>query len=94
MNENLRSYIASLTPEEREKYKDLIEEALKRDRIQSQKIEKAMESARACSESMKSLMSQLFVLQESLSTLTAKLLVIRDLAEAASKVSSKGPVWN
>ncbi len=57
-SERLLQYIASLSAEEREKYRDLIEDALGRDRLLAERFVEATKSVEGYSESLNRLVRQ------------------------------------
>jgi hypothetical protein len=93
-NERLLEYIGSLSDEEREQYRDLIEEALQRDRTLSENLSKIEEYVRDLSENLALLVEEALQVQQGLTALNETLLEVSDASQMIAKVFSRGPVWN
>jgi septation ring formation regulator EzrA len=93
-NERLLQYIASLSDEEREKYRDLIEEALQRDRMLAETLSAMKTCIKDLAENLRRFREETRHLQVSLSKLNDELLKVMEVFQVISKVFSNGPVWN
>ena len=93
-NDKLAQYIASLSDEERKKYKHLIEDALRLDGETVETFTEAKARAVNYAESLKRLREESMLLKASLTTLTEKLSEVADASERALRVFSQGPSWN
>ncbi|HET6516214.1 MAG TPA: hypothetical protein VFG09_13720 [Thermodesulfovibrionales bacterium] len=93
-NEALFQYIASLSEEEREKYRSLIDETLERDRMLAETFSKMKAYTESLAENFRRLPEEALNLQMSLSALNEKLLEITETSQMISKIFRRGPVWN
>jgi len=93
-NEALFQYIASLSEEEREKYRSLIDETLERDRMLAETFSKMKAYTESLTENFRRLPEEALNLQMSLSALNEKLLEITETSQMISKIFRRGPVWN
>jgi lipid II:glycine glycyltransferase (peptidoglycan interpeptide bridge formation enzyme) len=93
-NEKLLQYIASLSDEEREKFRDLIEETLQRDRALEQNCNAMTLYLENFVASFHLLKERVLQLQGSLSELNDTLMEVRDASQMLSGLESRRPVWN
>lgn len=93
--EQLIRYISSLSEEERETYKDLIDEALKRDELLAENCRQGKKNAERFAESMKNLMETVLDIQSNISRIYEKMSEIKDASDAASQLPlDNGPCLN
>jgi len=92
--EGLAKYIASLSEEERERYKDLIEEAIERDRMMTRHFAEGMMNAEKFAESMRCIIEIAADLRSDIAEMNEKLLDIRDTSEIITRVMNSGPSLN
>lgn len=84
--EQLLRYIASLSEEERETYKDLIDEALQRDRLLTENFLQGRKNAERFAENMMNIMKAARDMQSGISRLCEKLSEIKENSDAASRL--------
>jgi hypothetical protein len=94
-NAQLLKYIASLSDKERDQYKNLIEEALSREKIIKENFHRGKKDAGKFAENMGRLAEEGLKLQAGLSTINKELLKARDRARVISIVGiGNGPSMN
>ena len=93
--EKLLMYIASLSDKEREQYKNLIEDALSRDKILEENFRTGRKNAEKFAENMGRLAEQGLKLQAGLSKINKELLEVRDRTRIISILGpGNGPCMN
>ena len=92
--DGLSKYIASLSEEEREQYKDLIEEAIERDRMMTRHFAEGMKNTEKFAESMRCIIEIATDLRSDIAEMNEKLLDIRDTSEIITRVMNSGPSLN
>ena len=93
--EKLLMYIASLSDKEREQYKNLIEDALSRDKILEENFRTGRKNAEKFAENMGRLAEQGLKLQAGLSKINQELLEVRKRTRVISIVGiGNGPCMN
>ncbi len=95
VNDKLLQYIASLSPEERERYKDLIEETIARDKSLADNFRTGRKNAERFAEDMKRIMEEALKLQASVSMINERLTEVRDTSRILSNMAvGGGPCMN
>lgn len=84
----LEKYITSLSDDEREKYKALIDEAIQRNRIAAQNFIEAKKNAEELEESMRRMRNTAHDLHSGISRMNVVLSDVRDTSKLASDISS------
>jgi hypothetical protein len=93
--DGLLKYIASLTDEEKELYKDLIEDALKRDKELAESFRLGRKNAEKFADNMGRIIEEVLKLQSSLSTINDKLLEVKETSRIVSDMfKENGPCMN
>lgn len=93
-SEKLHRFIASLSEEDRLKYRHLIEEALRRDRMLAENADRAHQALKGCVEGMTRLHREVLELQSTLLKLNSTLGQVGEASEVLARALSKGPSWN
>ena len=93
-NEKLLQYIASLSDEDKVKYRDLIEESLQRDMMLTQNFAAITASLENFAKSFNLLLTMSLQLQERLCMLNETVMEVRDASRMIPGPYSNGPVWN
>jgi hypothetical protein len=93
--EKLLKYISSLSDEEREQYKDLIEDALSRDKALAEDFRAARKNAERFAENMERIVEEALKLHSSISMMNEQLLEVRDKSRIVSNMTiGNGPCMN
>ena len=93
-NEKLLQYIASLSDEDKVKYRDLIEESLQRDMMLTQNFTAITTCLENFAKSFSLLLTMSLQLQERLCMLNETVMEVRDASRMIPGPYSNGPVWN
>ncbi len=93
--EKLVQYIASLSAEEREKHRDLIEDTLKRDRELARNFREGRKNAEKFAENLTRVLYEAIDLHSSISMLNERLSELRDISKAVPRpLIGEGPCMN
>jgi len=93
-NEKLRQFIDTLTEEEQLRYKDMIDEAMRRDRMIEEGNAVAQKSVQEYADTVRQLRNQMLLLQQSLLHLSEKLTELRETSQIVSRLYTQGPSEN
>ncbi len=93
-NEKLLKYIESLSKEERERFRELIEDALHRDRVLSETFNTLNLHANDYVNQIRNILENAICLQTNLSVLNELLSENRESSDEVSQEEGKEPVWN
>ena len=93
-NERLLQYISSLSEEEKQKFRELIQETLQRDKIIEETFAKTKIYIEDFAEDLRSILKASLNVKTGLSALNEKLIEVKDASQTISKMINTGQVWN